>query len=302
MIGIYCIKNQKNGKRYVGQSGNIMSRWNQHIKDLQNGSHNNRELQYDFNEVGIENFTFSVLEEMEDKINILERENYFINQLRTFTEYNKSFVECKDKDIFNTCIPTELIYNSNTSIRREISEDNVPYIGLEITLWLLNEYRINKNQHVSISIPDIARFRHVNPKGSSPYRTIYQQLEALQRIKVNNICLIKEVIYKNNGDVESVYLSDIVNDIQWMTYNNNELMSLINNTSKHIYLILTHKKLITNTKNIRLSKLELMKSLNVSEQYIFDFNKKMKTALEELLNKKIIKNYSAEKDEVKIRI
>ena len=50
MLGIYCIINNKNGKRYVGQSVDISRRIRQHFSELRKGEHPNEALQKDFNE------------------------------------------------------------------------------------------------------------------------------------------------------------------------------------------------------------------------------------------------------------
>lgn len=47
--GIYKITNLTNGKVYVGQSKNIYLRRKQHFTALRRGSHENREMQRDWN-------------------------------------------------------------------------------------------------------------------------------------------------------------------------------------------------------------------------------------------------------------
>ena len=49
MLGIYCIINNKNGKRYVGQSVDVSRRIRQHFSELRKGEHPNEALQKDFN-------------------------------------------------------------------------------------------------------------------------------------------------------------------------------------------------------------------------------------------------------------
>lgn len=45
MCGIYCLLNKSNGKKYIGLSRNILSRVNQHTKDLLKKQHYNEYLQ-----------------------------------------------------------------------------------------------------------------------------------------------------------------------------------------------------------------------------------------------------------------
>lgn len=63
MIGIYCIKNIQNGKRYIGQSKNIRTRISQHFSDLGGMRHGNPVLQRAWNKYGKDSFTWEVLKE-----------------------------------------------------------------------------------------------------------------------------------------------------------------------------------------------------------------------------------------------
>ena len=60
-IGIYCIENTVNNKKYIGQSVCIEDRWCKHINELKNNRHDNRYLQSDWNSYSINSFKFSFL-------------------------------------------------------------------------------------------------------------------------------------------------------------------------------------------------------------------------------------------------
>lgn len=92
MIGIYKIENLINGKVYIGQSINILRRWNDHKSRYDNNKNQmfNTTLYKDIRNYGINNFKFSVIEEC--NINELnDKEIYWISYYDSFkTGYNST--------------------------------------------------------------------------------------------------------------------------------------------------------------------------------------------------------------------
>ena len=60
--GLYLITCLKNGKVYIGESSNILSRLGRHVDNLENNRHDCVELQNDFNRFGKQYFKFESLE------------------------------------------------------------------------------------------------------------------------------------------------------------------------------------------------------------------------------------------------
>lgn len=67
IIGVFQVKNNKTGMVLIEASPNVNSKWNRHRTELRFGSHRNKKLQADWSESGEENFTFSVLSNLEIK-------------------------------------------------------------------------------------------------------------------------------------------------------------------------------------------------------------------------------------------
>ena len=97
MTGIYLIKNKVNGKCYVGQTSRTFeTRFNEHFRDLKNNKHLNSngkpdKLQRAWNKYGEDNFTFDILEIVED-INLLnEKEKYWVDYYDSYYNgYNQT--------------------------------------------------------------------------------------------------------------------------------------------------------------------------------------------------------------------
>lgn len=65
--GIYQVKNTANGKMLLGSSLNLEGPLNRHKFMLKIGSHTNKALQNDWNELGSDAFVFEILEEVQMK-------------------------------------------------------------------------------------------------------------------------------------------------------------------------------------------------------------------------------------------
>lgn len=93
--GIYRIRNVLSGCAYVGATTRgFLERWWQHKYDLKNNKHRSRQLQADWNQGGVDNFVFEILEQIDDMTLLSEREQYWIDlQIQTGC-YNTTLQVC----------------------------------------------------------------------------------------------------------------------------------------------------------------------------------------------------------------
>jgi group I intron endonuclease len=73
--GIYCIENLKNGLKYIGLSRNISQRFIDHKLRLRNNKHENLYFQRSYNNNGLDNFKFWIIQQLEldiKKLNLME--------------------------------------------------------------------------------------------------------------------------------------------------------------------------------------------------------------------------------------
>jgi group I intron endonuclease len=79
--GIYKIVNLKNNKVYVGSAVYLSNRFSTHKYNLRRNQHHSRHLQSAWNEYGEENFIFEVLEHVEKLDLLVEREQFWLDNL-----------------------------------------------------------------------------------------------------------------------------------------------------------------------------------------------------------------------------
>ena len=87
--GIYKITNKINQKVYIGKLNNIENRWKYHQTRYLQKKEYNKPLYRAFRKYGINNFSFEILEEIDDNIyNIIgnERETFWINYFNSYGE------------------------------------------------------------------------------------------------------------------------------------------------------------------------------------------------------------------------
>lgn len=89
VVGIYAIRNAIDGRIYVGSSTRFVSiRFKEHRKQLRANRHHSVFLQRSWNKYGEIAFTFEVIELVIDPKVLLEREQFWIDQHRS---YDKRF-------------------------------------------------------------------------------------------------------------------------------------------------------------------------------------------------------------------
>lgn len=115
-MGIYCIENTTNCKKYIGLSRNIEQRWNEHRSKLRRGKHGNVYLQRAWNNYGEDAFKFYIVEICDSNV-LSEREQYYIAKYHTLSHEsgynltnggedaattNKMIIAYKNGDIYNS--------------------------------------------------------------------------------------------------------------------------------------------------------------------------------------------------------
>jgi len=97
--GIYKITNKINNKMYIGSSKNMPIRLNQHLKDLIADKHHSYKLQNDFNEFGIDVFTFEIIRVVNNESELKDIEQKYMDDYKCYEDnigYNVS-ISAKEK-------------------------------------------------------------------------------------------------------------------------------------------------------------------------------------------------------------
>lgn len=105
MRGIYKITNTINNKCYIGKSEDLAKRLKYHTDTLVRGSNKNKHMQNAYNMYGPGTFTVEILEDLDDDVDINEREKYWISFYQSSDDrygYNRtkggdggnSYVDC----------------------------------------------------------------------------------------------------------------------------------------------------------------------------------------------------------------
>lgn len=77
--GVYRIRCSITKAEYIGSTrSNFMSRWGQHIRDLNKGTHTSPRLQADWNQYGARAFQFMIVEVLDDPTAIVKLEREII--------------------------------------------------------------------------------------------------------------------------------------------------------------------------------------------------------------------------------
>lgn len=197
MRGIYKITNKINKKVYIGETLNIIRRWDEHLELLRNNKHHSYKLQKDWNEFGEDNFKFSVVAGLDDNIKqlvdryvLLYYENMFIKKYDSINNgYNveKTYYDVidngtnSDKKLLESV--NKNIENGNIVLRNGIiyKIDDIKKPRDKVKKQKTNkkhkEINIDKNDFISLyeNIEEFEGFKyqtelfsdgvHMNPKG-----------------------------------------------------------------------------------------------------------------------------------------
>lgn len=128
--GIYKITNKINNKCYIGKSSNIEGRWKYHIKHKNTTSEYNKLLYQAFRKYGIENFSFEIIEEINDCKIMNEREKFWIQYYDCYGG-NKGYNATPGGDGGVTCTDPREKYGKLTSeeviyLRKRYAECKYP--------------------------------------------------------------------------------------------------------------------------------------------------------------------------------
>lgn len=180
-MGIYEIKNTKTNKRYVGSSSQLNKRKIRHFSSLRNNRHENRYIQEDWNIYGEKHFVFNVLESVDDSKDLLIREGYWMNKLKSDDRMYGYNIYGFDSD-GNVVVPKEVInqiikntnhlegiHHPNSKLTNEAVVDITTRVDKgENVLKLADEYQIDKSTVYQIANNEV--WKSVKRKTAKKHR------------------------------------------------------------------------------------------------------------------------------------
>lgn len=133
--GIYMIRNLVDDKKYVGSTGKLEIRWNQHKAALNRSIHFNSLLQRAWRKHGKENFVYEIIELCEKEV-LLEREEYWIKEKKSHkSEHGYNFCKTPRASRLGCKASPETI----AKMRASLSGKNHPLWGKKMSKrWISN--------------------------------------------------------------------------------------------------------------------------------------------------------------------
>jgi len=178
--GIYKITCKVDGKVYVGGTKGLRQRKNQHFYMLKKGIHKNHKFQKAYNLYGKENFEFKILEFVDDKNKLDEREDYWTNKLKS------------NIDEFGYNMRTVYV-NTNLNIRYTDEQKDK-----------ISKNRLGKGTGKRFHSPETVKFKSELCKAQnlSQYRTEETEIKRLVKLR-EKICdvLIPEIHKQSIGEL-----------------------------------------------------------------------------------------------------
>lgn len=276
LTGVYAIKNIVNNKIYVGSSGNMGNRWQQHLYSLRNGTHHSSDLQKDYDLYGFENFIFFVLKMVDskenDKLSFFEQlyitkynsviEGY--NMCNSFITEDNRFVDMISSFIENTLNRKEI----NNQIHKNIKIFNNEKMLYKSNAFTKTWYSKQTPKTFDGISKDIYNYRrnYIGCKGVkvSYYTTYFEYKDIIPKRKLFPKFIDYKKIPKDKRNI-LVYLM------------NNKLhpsvSSKLNTEQKNIYSVVSLLSWIQSV------------SMIDEEIYIYILNKDLKEGLEHILIK-----------------
>lgn len=159
ICGIYKIESLTNRKLYIGSAINIKERWRSHKKLLKKDKHYNKHLQNAWNKYGEDNFSFEIIECVEYKNILIEREQYWLDYYNSYDRkigYNISPTAGSPLGVKHTQELKEK--------RREISKTKKSILQIDLNGNIITHWKslkeISKKTEISYSqIADILKNR-----------------------------------------------------------------------------------------------------------------------------------------------
>lgn len=87
ITGVYYIRNVLNDKYYIGSSKDVERRLKTHKQHLEKGCHNCRVLQKDYDNLGLNNFEFKLIEQIDNEDLLTAYEKYYIYKYKAIVMY-----------------------------------------------------------------------------------------------------------------------------------------------------------------------------------------------------------------------
>ena len=127
-------------------------------------------------------------------------------------------------------------------------------------------------------------------RGRSTHKSCEFYFNKLNELKLFGKNIIEHIEYDpkyNNGNFVLLN-NEFLKDLNFMPYNRKIFNSMSSAMSKHLYLLITLNSLKNNSKLFKINKSDVY---TYEDTNIFSYNKKVKNAFKELIDKKIISNY-----------